>query len=148
MPKKLSIKQEAVIADVLKTVKEGGKLSVSKSTEKIYDVKSRAIAQSISSQNLAIPEFRQALLNGLEERQILGANSRVEGRLAEGLDAEDDRGNLDRKTILEYIKEINKVAGVYAPEQRESKHLRLNMNMSKEEVADKIKSLQGELEDV
>lgn len=163
--KKLSIKQEAVIADVLKTVKEGGKLSVAKSVEKIYDVKSPKVASVMASQNLANPDFRLSLLAALEERNIIGANSKVEQVLSEGLDAtkkqaivvdRDDRGRpileyvneTDFGTRLEYAKEINKIAGVYAPEKHETKKFNLNLNMSKEELADRIRSLRGELEEI
>lgn len=165
MTKKLSIKQEAVIADVLKTVKRGEKLSVAKSVEKIYDVKSSKVASVIASQNLANPDFRLTLLEALEERSIIGADSKVEKVLAEGLDAtkgvslvvgHDERGKpildieqvADHGTRLEFAKEINKIAGVYAPEKRETKKFSFNLNMSKEEVADRIKALRGELEDV
>ena len=52
---------------------------------------------------------------------------------------------LDYRIRLEYIKEINKIAGVYAPEQKETRKLSLNLNMSEEEATQKIKELKGEL---
>jgi len=143
--RKLTTKQEAVISDVVKTVKEGGKLSVADSVERIYNVKNRKNANSIAHQNLAKDDFRFALLKALEEREILGPGSKVENRLVEGLDAES-KGETDFRTRLEYIKEINKIAGVYAPDKKETKHMSLNLNMTKEELEERIKSLKEELE--
>ena len=142
--KKLTTKQEAVIRDVVRSVKKGEKFDVARSTEKIYDVSSKASASSIAAKNLRKEPFREALLDALEERDIIGANSKVEKRLTEGLDAES-KGETDFKTRLEYIKEINKIAGVYAPLKTESKHLKLNMNMSEEELDKKIENLRKEL---
>ena len=65
-------------------------------------------------------------------------------RLDEGLDAKDGE-KVDFRTRLDYVKEINKVSGVYAPTKTESKSMKLNLDMSKEELEGKIKELQGEL---
>jgi hypothetical protein len=53
---------------------------------------------------------------------------------------------VDYATRLKYIQEINKIAGVYAPERKETKTLRLNVDVSEEELDEKIKKLQRELE--
>ena len=145
--RKLTPKEDAVIRDVVKSVKGGEKFSVSKSVERIYDVSSKASASSIAYKKMANEDFRITLLNALEDRDIIGADSKVEQRLTEGLDAEA-KGETDYRTRLEYIKEINKIAGVYAPEKRETKSLKLNLDMTKEELESKIASLKDELSGV
>jgi len=111
----------------------------------VYNAKNDKNVRAIVHNNFKNPDFRAALVAGLERENILGANSRVERRLVEGLDAETDKGSVDYRIRLEYIKEINKIAGVYAPEQKETRKLSLNLNMSEEEATQKIKELKGEL---
>lgn len=142
--KKLSIKQEAVIADVIRSVNGGGGFSVAGSVEKIYNA-TKESASTLASRYLRDDDFRGTLLSALESRKIIGANSKVERRLVEGLDAETVNG-ADYHSRLEYIKEINKIVGVYAPEKRETKSLSLNLNMTKEELDEKVRSLQEELD--
>lgn len=143
--RKLTTKQEAVITEVVRDVKKGNKLSVADAVERIYNVSSRKSAHAVASKNLSNPDFRSALLKALEERDVLGKGSKVENRLVEGLDAES-KGETDYRTRLEYIKEIHKIAGVYAPEKHESRKMTLNLNMSKEELEEKIKTLREELD--
>jgi len=142
--RKLSANQEAVIADVVKSVKDGERFSIAKSVERIHKIKPKS-ASTIAGRNWKQQEFREALLSALEERQIIGANSKVEQRLVEGLDAEGVMG-IDFRTRLEYVKEINKISGVYAPEKRET--MKLNLNMTKEEMDEKISQLRDELGDM
>ena len=141
---KLTIKQEAVIADVIRSVKDGEKMSVAKSVERIYETKNIGSARTLATRNLNNDDFREALLFALEDRKILGADSEVEEVLASGLKAES-KGEIDYRTRLEYVKEINKVAGMYAPERRESHNIKLNLNMTKEELDKKIRLLKEEL---
>jgi hypothetical protein len=141
--RKLSQKQEAVIRDVVKSVNDGDSFSVARSVKKIYDVK-KTSANTIASRNMKKDDFRNALMDALEGRNIIGADSKVEQRLDEGLDARDGE-RIDFRTRLDYVKEINKISGVYAPTQTETKSLKLNMDMSKEELENKIKLLQEEL---
>lgn len=143
--RKLTTKQEAVITEVVRDMKKGEKLSVTNAVERIYNVTSRKSAAAVATKNLADPDFRVALLKALEERDILGPGSKVENRLVEGLDAED-KGETDYRTRLEYIKEIHKIAGVYAPDKHETRKMTLNLNMSKEELEEKIKALKEELD--
>ena len=143
----LTIKQEATIGEVMKDLKEGKKLDVASAVGRIYNVNGPESAVAIANKNLKNDNFREALLIALENRDILGPGGKIENRLAEGLDAEDKHG-VDYKTRLEYIKEINKIAGVYAPDKKETKSLRLNLNLTPEEVAERISSLSEELEDV
>jgi hypothetical protein len=147
MGKKLTPKQDAVIRDVVKNVNQGNKFSVARSVEKIYNVKNKNSAQSIASHNMSKPDFRLALMDALEERKVLGKGGKVEEVLVEGLDAED-KGETDFKTRLDYVKEINKISGVYAPDRKETKTFNLNLNMTKEEAEEKIETLREELADV
>ena len=143
--RKLTPKQEAVIKDVVKSVREGEKFSVAKSVGRIYDVNGPASAATIASKNLSKDYFRDALMDALEERNIIGVDSKVEQRLDEGLDARDGE-RVDFRARLDYVKEINKIAGLYAPTKTESRSMKLNLDMSKEELEGKIKQLQEELE--
>lgn len=141
-PYGLTTKQALTVRDIVKGVEEGEGISLTDSHAKFYQVSSRNSAAVIANKNMKRDNFRQALIAGLEDKSIIGANSKVEQRLSEGLDAENDDG-LDRKTILEYIKEINKISGAYAPQRSESKSLHLNI--SGKQLDDKIKKLQREL---
>jgi hypothetical protein len=145
-PHGLTQKQRLTIADMIGKVKKGVPLTPSASVEKFYNVGSKEMAQVIASRNMKNPDFRTALMEGLEAKQILGRDSRVESGLDQGLEATDKDGNVDYATRLKYIQEINKIAGVYAPERKETKTLRLNVDVSEEELDEKIKKLQRELE--
>jgi len=147
-PHGLSNKQKLVIEDMVRKAAKGKAITPVKSTSKIYDVGSENMAKVITSKNLSNPDFREALMEGLEKRTILGKNSLIEQKLDEGLDAVDKEGNVNYDTRLKYIQEINKVAGMYAPEKKETKSLRLNIDMTQEEVNKKIKTLQEELDSV
>lgn len=148
-PHGLSAKQRLVVEDMVRKIKKGKPLKAVESTKKFYNAGSEKMAGVITSTNLANPDFRAALMDGLEERQILGRNSLIEEKLAEGLDATTKMGlEVDYATRLKYIQEINKVAGVYAPEKKETKSLRLNVDISQEELDKRIKSLQRELDEV
>ena len=141
---KLTPKEEAVISDVIRSVNEGESFSPAKSVERIYDVR-KSSAATIASKKMRDDDFRNALMRALEERRIIGADSKVEQVLAEGLDATSGE-DPDFKVRLDYAKEINKIAGVYAPEKKETKSLHLNLNMTEEEMEEKIKELQEQLQ--
>ena len=145
--RKLTPKEEATIAETVRAVSEGESFSVSKAVEKIHDVK-KSSSYAIANKKLQNPDFRSALLVALENRKIIGANSKVEARLAEGLDAEGVAGQPELRVRLDYIKEINKIAGVYAAEKKEVKSLRLNLDMTKEELKERIETLQDEMDDI
>ena len=141
----LTYKQDMVIRDVVKRVSKGDKMKLVESVEKFYDVKNRNSANQIVTYNMKNQNFREALINGLIEKNILGANSITEGKLIEGLEATSGQsGAPDYDTRLKYIQEIHKVAGVYAPEVK--KNLNLNVDMSEEELDKHIKELQAQLE--
>ncbi|MCA9386214.1 hypothetical protein KC717_06225 [Candidatus Dojkabacteria bacterium] len=63
--------------------------------------------------------------------EVYSTKDRVERVVAIGKDREDDLGRL--KLELDTIREINKIAGTYAPEKIESTNLNLNRELSDEE---------------
>lgn len=161
-PHGLSAKQRLSVEKMADDVKEGKPLDPVKTTEEIYDVSSTTNARNIASRNLKNPDFRLALLEGLKDKNILGKDGKVEKKLVRGLDANKKRAEMvdrdangkpiyayveeeDFPTILKYIQEINKIAGVYAPEKRESKKLILKADVTEEQLDEKIKKLQDEL---
>jgi hypothetical protein len=145
-PYGLSTKQKLVIEDVAENIKAGKGLTLTASHKKIYQTKNPAV---LANENINRPNFRLALIEGLKKRKILGPNSIVEQKLSEGLDANFYTKSgieiVDHRTRLAYIQEINKIADVYAPSRTEQKTLSLNLTMTKEELDEKIKSLQTQL---
>ena len=148
-PHGLSIKQQAVIQDIIEDVKQGNGLQATKNTSKYYDAANQKSAASMACQNMNQLNYRMALLEGLRNGKIIGKNGKVEKRLKEGLDAikEDSKGDAtaDMTTRLSYIKEINKIAGTYAPNTQLTKSINLNMNMTEQELDNHISTLQSEL---
>jgi hypothetical protein len=144
MKRKLTYKQELVVRDVTEKVNQGKSMDILGSTEKFYNAKNRKSASSLVAKNMRNPTFREALIDSLVEKKILGANSKTEQVLLEGLEAETKEGDIAYETRLKYVQEINKVAGVYAPEVK--KTLNLNTDMSEKELDQKIKELQEQLE--
>ena len=138
----LTAKQGLVIEDVKAKVKRGEGLKLLDSTEKFYNVKNRASAQGVVNYNMKNKNFRDALVHSLVEKKILGADSKTEKRLLEGLDAEKG-GQIDYDARLKYVQEVNKIAGVYAPEVK--KNLNLNVEVTEKALDDKIKELQEQL---
>ena len=143
----LTGKQLLSVEDMAEKAKRGESITPVDTTKKVYNVGSHNSAKTITSRNLHNPDFRAALMDAFHQKNILGANGKVERRLEEGLDAEDKDGNTDYNTILRYIQEINKVAGVYAPQKVEKKTMTLNLDMSEEQLDEHIKQLQKELKD-
>ena len=142
-PYGLTYKQSLVIEDVKAKLTRGEKPSVLQSVERIYDVKNRNVARRVVSANMNSVNFREALVASLVEKRILGADSKTEGVLLQGLEAETKEGNVDYDIRLKYVQEINKIAGVYAPERKQS--LNLNLDLSEEELDKKIHELQEQL---
>jgi hypothetical protein len=102
----------------------------------------------IANQNLKKPNFRMALLDALERNGLIGVDSKVSKVLINGLEAVKlTKFGLmdDYMTRLSYAQEINKISGVYAPEKRESKNLNLNIDISPEELDQRIANLTQEL---
>lgn len=147
-PYGLSSKQKLVIDDMVNDIEHGKKLDAVKSTKLAYNTTNDKVIANVNSKNMSKDGFRQALIDGLSKSKIIGANSKVEQRLAEGLDAlttGKDGGEVDHKTRLAFIQEINKITGVYAPEKIDKRTLKINVDMSSEELQDKINQLQAEL---
>lgn len=146
-PYGLTTKQYLSVRDMVQGVEEGKGINATASHAKYYDVSSKKSASVIAARNMNNADFRKALVHGLEQKNIIGADSKVEQRLSEGLDAKskDRMGgeSLDRDTILKYIKEINKISGAYAPQKTQSMNLRLDM--SGKELDQRIAKLQQEL---
>lgn len=140
----LTYKQDLVIRDVTEKVKQGKNPDMVASVERFYNVKDTSSARSVLAHNMSQHNFREALVTNLVEKKILGADSLTETRLIEGLDATNDKGNVDYDARLKYIQEVNKVAGVYAPETK--RNLNLNIDMSEDELDSHIRELQEELD--
>ena len=148
-PHALSVKQSLVIADMVEDAQNGKSIDPTKSHKKVYKVKNKQNASSIANQNYNKLNFRQALIDGLRDRKILGKNGKIEKRLSQGLDASINtpKGKRwDFKTILSYIQEINKITGAYAPDKSMRLGLNLNTDLTPQELDKKIRELQGELQ--
>ena len=145
-PYGLTTKQTLVINEAVETIKQGKKLNLTRITDKYYNTK---YPNKISHQNYNSVDFRMALLQGLKNKQILGKDSKVETKLVEGLEATGiSRGGKLiplYDTRLKYIQEINKIAGVYAPTATTNKSLNLNIDITEQELDNKIKELQSQL---
>lgn len=142
-PFALTYKQRLVIADATAKVGRGGKPDLIGSVEKFYNVKNRNTAQSVLVNLNKNQNFREALVASLVEKRIIGADSRTEDVLLEGLEAETKDGRPDYDIRLKHVQEINKISGVYAPEKRQN--LNLNLDMSEDELEEHIKELQMQL---
>jgi len=162
-PHGLTAKQRAVISVAIDGVQKGNGLKLIEATEKIYDTSTRFGASSISSRNMKKDDFREALMEGLNQKNIIGANSKVEQRFVEGLDATTERAevvdhdgkgrpiyeyvdDVDYNARLKFIQEINKITGVYAPIKSDSRKVNLNLDLTPEQLDQKIKNLNKELE--
>jgi hypothetical protein len=139
----LTYKQDLVIKDVTAKVDRGLKPDIVSSVEKFYDVKNMKVARRVLDANLKSTNFREALVSSLVDKRILGADSKTENVLLAGLDAETKDGSTDYDVRLKYVQEINKIAGIYAPEIK--KTMNLNVDMNEEELDRHIKELQEQL---
>jgi len=139
----LTYKQDLVVKDVVAKVNKGEKMNIVESVEKFYNVKNRDSAKQVVAYNMKTPNFRDALVASLVEKKILGADSVTEGKLIEGLDATDSKGDINYDTRLKYIQEINKIGGVYAIEKKSV--MNLNVDMTEEELDKHIEELQSQL---
>lgn len=143
-PYGLSTKQRMVIEEVKAKVSRGEKFSLFDATQKYYNAKDKRNVEQVVIYNNHNQNFREALVASLTEKNIIGANSKTEDRLLEGLDAEGKDGSVDYEARLKYIQEIHKITGMYAPEVK--KNLNLNLDMSEDELDTKIEELKKQLE--
>lgn len=147
-PYSLSLKQQAVINDVVEEIKNGKGFNLASSTAKFYRVKNIRVARSISSENLSKTNFREALAFALQKEEIVDL---IEKRLGEGLDAvmlvggDTTRPIPDYKTRLKYIQEICKIAGSYHDKEIYGVRLNLDIRFTKEELDKRMRQLQSEL---
>ena len=96
--------------------------------------------------------YREALLKGLTAGNIIGHNSKIETRLQEGLDAVVHNGKTGKKAVayetrLRYAQEINKITGVYAPQQSNTARFNLNVDATQEQMDTRIRGIQEQLAD-
>lgn len=166
-PFALTIKQDSYIALMVADVLHGRGLNPQDSYGKVYPskykqgtLKHRKVVSNSYTRPFKNDRFRNALLAGLTDAGILGYEGKVGKRLMEGLDAENStvlralKGSKEKDEIvstpnlgvrLDYIKEINKLTGAYAPEKHETKRFNLNVETTQEELDKKIKKLNREL---
>lgn len=109
----LSVKQGLVIEDIVSCIRNGSPFNSIQSHAKFYNAKNKDTLAVISYENLHRPNFKQALQYALQYYEVSG---KIVQCLSQGLDACQITGNgqiPDYRTRLEYIKEINKIAGLY-----------------------------------
>ena len=147
-PHGLTLKEKLTVEDVVLNLKETGELDVKKSVDKFYNASTPQSLSALTSEIKYKENFRAALVDELEKAGVIGADSKLKRRLEEGLDATRVQGDglvVDYDARLRYVQEINKITGVYAPHRVEKKSWSLNMDMSEDELDEKIKTLQDEL---
>jgi len=161
-PHQLTAKQKLTINDMAQDVADGKGIRPSKSHAKFYNAKDKRNAEVLASQNLSKTNFQEGLIEALKNKEIIGSNGKLQQRLAEGLDAtttkpeitsRDEKGAPVYTYIkqraygirLAYIKEINKITGVYAPTKIDQRSLTLRATVSPEQLDQKITDLQEEL---
>ena len=144
-PQGLTIKQALVIADVVETAKQGKAPNLAKSVKKFYEVAKDNTASVMAFENFNKPNFRDALIQSLVQNKIIGIDGKVNQRLREGLDAKTFDFQRDYKIRLDYIKEINHITGVYAPDKKQTKSLVFNLDIPLDQVKKRLKVLQSEL---
>jgi len=148
----LTPKQQLVIADAVDGVEKTGKLNLIASTKKMYNTHHPRSPASISKENFGRIDFRNALIQSLQNKKILGVNGKVEQRLVEGLDAitSSPTGNemIDYGNRLKYVQELNKIAGVYSPDRKQTQLFSFNINMTEEEADEKIRRYGEQLDKI
>jgi len=148
-PHGLTYKQQATIEIATEQLKNGEKFDLITAHDQIYNSKSRAVSSVQKTQNLQKPNFREALMESLVKKNILGKDGKVETRLMEGLDAYTPTkyGDVDDfQTRLAYIKELNKIVGAYAPTESTTKSVNINANLSEDEADALIQKLSNQLD--
>lgn len=146
-PHGLSRRQMIVIDDMVHDIEQGKPINAVKSTKLAYKGDIKTIAP-IASKNTSRDNFREALVDKLAKSKIIGVDGKIGNKLSEGLDAVYNGKfgtQIDYRTRLAYIQEINKITGVYAPQKVDKRTLNLNVDMSQEELDNRIKELQEEL---
>lgn len=148
-PYGLTNKQQLMITDIAESVQKGNGFKPVESAKKFYNVKDYNNANSVATYNMKSEDFRNALMAELHKKNIIGENGLVNTKLIEGLDATKLTkygDSVDYGVRLDYIKEINKVIGAYAPEKKDIRQLSIKTDMSEDALNDKIDKLMKELE--
>lgn len=143
-PFALSKKQMLTIEEVKNQIVRGEVPNLAKAHNKIYDTKGRGA--ELAYQNYNRLNYRQALIEALQERQIIGENGKVEQRLVEGLDATDNNNKPNLSVRLEYIKEISKMIGLYSQKERPDKSLGISIQLNRDTTLEhEIRQMEEEL---
>jgi hypothetical protein len=142
-PYQLPVKDLLTIELIEKQIQDTGKVNIKEAIRLVRNLSTPASVRETVSTRLKNVDFRRALVDQLSRAGLVGQNGKVGQQLAEGMGAEtkirDKDGEVitiekDHKTRLEYIKEINKITGVYAAEKKETRRMNLNIDLSKEEI--------------
>jgi hypothetical protein len=134
-----------VVADIVGDIKQGRAMNVKKSVSKFHNTKYPAQLAYKQMQN---PDFRQAIIDDLNKAKVIGKGGTINNVLQEGLDAVKltKFGEVDDfPTRLAYIQEINRITGVYAPDRTDRRTLNVNMNVSPEELEERITELKEQV---
>ena len=142
-PYALSKKQILTIEEVKNQLARGEVPNLPQAHNKVYNTNGNG--NELASQNFNRLNYRQTLIKELREREIIGKNGKVEQRLAEGLDAIDNKDSPNYSVRLDYIKEINKITGVYSPQETLSRRLGVSIQLSGDELEQEILKIQEEL---
>ena len=142
-PYALSKKQILTIEEVKNQLARGEVPNLPAAHNKVYDTNGNG--NELANQNFNRLNYRQALIEALREKKIIGENGKVEQRLAEGLDAIDNKDSPNYSVRLDYIKEINKITGVYSPQETLNRRLGVSIQLSGDELEQEILKLEEEL---
>jgi len=143
--KKLTYKQDMVVKGMVADVVAGKGLNATVNVQKFYNAKKKTTAATIASENIQKPNFRQALIQALEKKGIIGPDGKLGKRLAEGLDAKTKFNTPQYATRLNYAKEINKILGVYAPTKIDQRSLLISGKLAPEDLKKQLDHLKGEV---
>ena len=145
-PHGLTVKQRLTADLIASDIADGKGVNMIRAHQDIYPTKNKNTAKSIAHSNGGIATFRLEIIKGLRKKRILGVNGKLQQRLAEGLNAKlVGSGKPALMIILAYIKEINKVLGVYAPLRIDQRTFNLKASRTPQELHDNIVGLEGEL---
>jgi len=141
-PHGLSTKQATVIELAVRDVQKHTPLDMAKIHKRIYNT--NGTGADLARQNTNKINFRQAFLERIREE---GIDKKIEGRYIEGLDAKDEKGQLDRKLILDYANSLAKIIGLNAPSKIERKSLNATVSLTSEDLQKELQLIEEELEE-
>lgn len=131
-PHGLTQKQKLVVEIMADNVANKRGLRQTEAHAQVYNTNNDKTASVVASENLAKPNIREALIDSLTKKGILGVNGKAENRLVEGLDAYTSTPTgkrvKDYSTRLRYVQELHKITGVYAPQKVERSNKNINVN--------------------